>query len=264
VRAFSGACLFGIPLLMTMEMWWLGQMSSTGQLLLMVVLALAATWGLALAAGFKRETSVRAAAGEAVEAVAVGIVVATLVLLALNRIAPGDPIQSILGHITVEMVPLSIGAALANAVFATGKSREGSGGGATPNGLLEVARDVSATAIGALFVSFSIAPTEEVPMLAAGMTLPHLLGLVALTLVITYAIVFASGFDPHSDRQDGAFQNPFTETTLAYAVSLCVAAVALLLFSRVDSGTPPGYVFQQVLVLGLPAAIGGAAGRLVA
>ena len=88
--------------------------------------------------------------------------------------------------------------------------------------------------------------------------------LVALSLVVGYAIVFASGFDPQQPRSHrrGSFQRPITETSLAYLVSLVVATGALFLTQNVSPEDPLGYILEQTLVLGLPATVGGAAGRL--
>src|SRR5215208_6330857 len=80
VRAFSGAFLFGVPLLYTMEMWWLGQIASPGDLLLMLGIALLANFALVTVAGFKRETSLFARLEQTLAAVAVGVVGAAVVL----------------------------------------------------------------------------------------------------------------------------------------------------------------------------------------
>jgi uncharacterized membrane protein len=52
------------------------------------------------------------------------------------------------------------------------------------------------------------------------------------------------------------------ETLLAYIVSLLAALIALYLFDRVEIGDSIGQVVSETLVLGLPAAVGGAAGRV--
>src|SRR3712207_9333165 len=74
VRAFSGAFLFGIPLLYTMEMWWLGDVAGPGHLLLVLGIALVANFGLVLAAGFKEEKSLFSRIEQTIDAVAVGTV----------------------------------------------------------------------------------------------------------------------------------------------------------------------------------------------
>jgi putative integral membrane protein (TIGR02587 family) len=266
VRAASGAFLFGAPLLFTMEMWWLGTYAAPWKLLVLLGVAFIANLGLAHFAGFKREGhSFAASAEQAVEAVAVGIVASLVVLLALNRIGPSDPLDVILGKIVVQVVPLSVGASVANAVFARGMDRQGDAAQPRHSSWQATLNDIGATATGGVLIGFSIAPTDEVSMLAVELTSGHLLAVIALSLVLTYAIVFESGFDrTHVTRPGGGmFQSPIAETVAAYVVSLLVAAGALFLFNELDLDTPFRHVLAQVLVLGMPAAIGGAAGRLV-
>jgi uncharacterized membrane protein len=103
-------------------------------------------------------------------------------------------------------------------------------------------------------------------LVAASLPFGHLLALIAASLAITHMIVFSSGFDPERrlDRSRSYFGTPLSETAMAYLVSLLVAYAALFLFNRLDTGAPLAYVLSQTLILALPTAIGGAAGRLVA
>lgn len=262
-RAFSGAFLFGVPLLFTMEMWWIGTYADLWKLVVFLLLALSANLGLTYFAGFKQNRTALQFIDQAIDAVAVGVVGSFVVLVVLNRISLSDPLDSIVGKIIVQAVPLSIGASLANIVFNKGEGRQGEDS-ALDRPWLSLVNDIGATAIGGIFIGFSIAPTDEVPMLAAGMSFPHELALVGLTLFIGYLIVFVSGFDPevHGQQQPGLFQRPLTETTLAYLVSLIVALVALFLFDRIEVRDPLQTVVSQTLVLGMPTMVGGAAGRL--
>jgi putative integral membrane protein (TIGR02587 family) len=273
VRAFSGAFLFGVPLLYTMEMWWLGDVAAPRHLLLTLGIALIANFGLVTAAGFKRETSLFGRIEQTVDAVAVGAVGATVVLLTLNQLNPDQAPRAILGKIVMQALPLSIGASLANIVFGRHLDREGDdddGSSDKPGAQSEMPgvwhalfNDVGATAIGAMFISATVAPTEEVPMLAARMEYWHLLALIGLTLVTGYIIVFASGFDPAARRdRRHLFQHPASETALSYLLALAVSLGVLLLTRQVGSDDPPAYVLTQTLVLGLPAMVGGAAGRI--
>ena len=93
-------------------------------------------------------------------------------------------------------------------------------------------------------------------MLAAELDLAHALALITLSLLLTYIIVFVSGFGTGQHEQRGPFQSPLTETVLAYLLSLLVALAALYLFDRIEWGDPLGDIVAQVLVLGLPAAVG--------
>lgn len=282
-RATSGAFLFGMPLLFTMEMWWIGTFTELWKLLLFLALALGVNIMLAYFAGFRRENSLLANISQAFEAVAIGALASTVVLIVLNRIELGDPLDSILGKIIIQTLPLSIGASVANAVF--GRNVSGGGGGGGNNGgaaqqggeqtgeqakkgsaLRATLADLGTTIGGAIFISFSVAPTEEIPMLAAELDYWHELALIGLSLGLTYLIVFESGFsgsDGHHGGNVGPFQHPITETVLAYIVALIVALTALFLFDQVKLDDPLPAIISETLVLGLPAAIGGAAGRVL-
>lgn len=264
VRAFAGAYIFGIPLLFTMEMWWIGEHIGPWKLLTFVGVALVANFGLTYAAGFKRESTFRTTIDETIDVVAVGIVGATVMLLILNQIGPDEPLESMLGKIVLQAVPLSIGASVANQVFGTRaerRSRQGEQNGQRLTPRQAFFSDVGATAAGGVFIGASIAPTEEIPMIAAALDYWHLLAVVAFSLLISYAIVFASGFD--EPGQEGLFQHPFTETMLAYVVSLLVSFAALYLFGQIGFDDPLQSIAEQVIVLGVPTTVGGAAGRLV-
>src|SRR5918993_1689380 len=268
LRAVSGGFIFATPLLYTMEMWWIGTTAELWKLLLFLGIAALITFGLARSesGGFKEETSRFSSLEQALDGVAIGLIGAVVVLTVLNRIELGDPLEIVLGKVIVQAVPLCVGAAVANAIF--GPHGERSREGEEQSGGEQSARqafltDFGATMIGAIFLAFSIAPTDEVPMLAAELDYAHLLALIALSLALTYIIVFASGFGTGQHEQRGPFQSPLTETVLAYLLSLLVALVALVLLDRVEWGDPLGEIVAMVLVLGLPATVGGAAGRLV-
>lgn len=110
--------------------------------------------------------------------------------------------------------------------------------------------------------ALSIAPTEEVASLAAALQPAQLLAVVAATVVIAYAIVFQAGLSGQSRRhaQEGLLQHPIIETMAAYVVAMAVALLLLAIFQQGDAPAP--VLLARVVVLSLPAAIGGAAGRL--
>lgn len=262
-RAFSGAYIFGIPLLFTMEMWWIGEYIDRWKLVAFLLVAFGANIGLSWAAGFKREYSFKSAVLQAIDVVAIGIIAAATMLLILNRINVHDPLDTILGTVIIQAVPLSIGASVANEVFGQrgGNGRQGDDEPSDISPWKALFNDIGATMIGGIFIGFSIAPTEEVPKLAAGLSFGHLVAVVTFSLVVSYAIVFASEFD--QPQPAGLFQRPITETTLAYVVSVLVSLVVLWLFDQVESGDPVRSVIEQTIVLAVPTTVGGAAGRLV-
>ena len=268
-RAFGGAALFGMPLIFTMEMWWIGEFQPRLHLLGFVLLAFLTNIALARMSGFRPDFGDWSRdVAQAVEAMAVGVVLSVGMLGALGRITPDTSIEGLYGMVAVQVIPLSVGAMVGNLVFSPKSGRAGSDDDRrrpdTP--MQEFINDLAATFVGAMFVGFAIAPTEEIPMLASGMNLWNLVGVILLSLFASYVIVFASGFDrTHRDDQQagGIFQSPFSETMLCLLVSLAASALLLFGFGQFKVGDPIESVIVMTIVLGVPASIGGAAGRVV-
>jgi putative integral membrane protein (TIGR02587 family) len=271
LRGLSGAFLLGIPLLFTMEMWWIGKYLSTAHLLALLAFALLMNYALASIAGFRRDKTILGSLEEALDAVAIGAVASTIILAVLNRISWHEPFESSLGMVVLQTVPLSIGASVSNILFGRVEGNGGQDG--QPSHQHARAKDatvwqrtlvdIGATIAGATIIGFSIAPTDEIPMLASELNFLNEFALIVTTLVVTYAIVFSSGFDPQGEMQDhGIFQRPVTETTVSYVISLGLSFVMLMLFDQVSTDDPLSHIVSQTLVLGLPTAVGGAAGRV--
>jgi putative integral membrane protein (TIGR02587 family) len=272
LRAASGGFIFAVPLMYTMEMWEIGVTAELWKLLLFVGVAFAINLGLAHShkGGFKADTNWFATIEQAVDALAVGLLGGALVLLVLNQIGPGDSAEGMLGRVLVQAVPLSIGAAVAAAIFGPrgdrsreGDDEDGEDKDKGPTAWQAFLSDVGATCLGAIFLAFSIAPTDEVSVLAVDLSPRHQIAVIFLSLLLSYMIVFVSGFSSTSGKQPGPFQLPITETALAYTLSLLISLGALVLFDRVNFSDPPAHILTLVIVLGLPATVGGAAGRLV-
>jgi putative integral membrane protein (TIGR02587 family) len=272
VRAASGGLLFGVPLLYTMEVWWTGQHTSPEQMLLVLLLLSIPVLALNRTAGFraKRDVLLRDAAADTVETIAVGIAVTFVVLVLLRQVTLDSSLTSTLGTVVYESVPFCLGVGLARHFLQgrRGGSGDDAGSGSDladsppDTALHPTLSDLAATSLGAVFVALSIAPTDEVPMIAAATSPAWLLGLIAGSLASSYGIVFVAGFRDQERRhnQEGAFQHPVTETVVSYLVALAMAGLLLWSFQRgVD---PPEDLLARTIVLGFPAAIGGAAGRL--
>ncbi|GAB1543272.1 TIGR02587 family membrane protein [Scytonema sp. NUACC21] len=210
---------------------------------------------------------------DTVEAMAIGIACSSFVMLLLQEITLETPLKEALGKIVFESVPFTLGVALANNFLGDtrntdpeGKTRERSNGKShhKSDELSASFADVGATLIGATVLAFNIAPTDEIPMLAAAVSPPWLLVILASSLVISYGIVFEAGFSNQQKRrqQEGIFQRPLSETVMSYLVSLLGAAFMLWFFQQLTFDDPWTIWLEHTLLLGLPATIGGAAGRL--
>ena len=122
--------------------------------------------------------------------------------------------------------------------------------------------DLGASLIGAVFIALSIAPTDEVPMVTSSRSSGWLIVIVAASLLIAYSIVFVAGFAGQSRRnaQQGLLQHPRDRNggVVRHRLVRLVRDVGSFSGQMLQGGV----TLAQVIVLGLPAAIGGAAGRL--
>jgi len=269
VRGASGGLLLGVPLVFTNEVWGLGHETRPGRALLVLGLTAVPLVILNRTSGFRSTTDVRTAdaLADTIEALALGFVIAGGLMLAIRQVTFSTPLAAALATIAYETVPCAIGIGLARHLLReTGGGDSGDSGGtaAGKRDLNGTVVDLGATALGATVVAISIAPTAEVLEVAATMTPGYLLVLVATSLVASHCIVFVAGFSDQEHRRthEGIFQHPLSETVAAYLMSLLVAAAMLWLFQVIDGSVPSDHLLTVVVVLGLPACIGGAAGRL--
>lgn len=267
VRGASGGMLLGVPLIFTNEVWTLGHTTDPPRALATLALTGVGLVVLNHTSGFRSDSDrrIRDAAADAVEGLAIGVVIAGVLLLTIRQITLTTPLGAALSTIAYEAVPCSLGVGLARLLL---RERGGEDGSSKRqrDGLNGTLVDLGATVLGAIVVAISIAPTEEVLQVAATLSPGNLLILIAVSLVASYAIVFVAGFSDQEHRRahEGVLQSPVSETVAAYLLSLVVAAALLWFFEVLDPSAPTDQVVTMVVALGLPASIGGAAGRLAA
>jgi putative integral membrane protein (TIGR02587 family) len=258
-RAFAGALIFGLPLLMTMEMWALGFYMGPLRLALFLVVMFPLLVGLAYYAGFERSFSLRHLVLSACVAYAVAFVAAAAGLWLLAALRPGMSLGEVVGKISLQAIPASIGAMLARSQLGEQEEQEEE----------ERRRDtyfgeLFLAMVGALFLAFNIAPTEEVVLIATMITSWHALALIGLSLAIMHAFVYALEFRGQTFLHPGIA--PWSEflrvTVVAYLLALLICLYVLWSFGRSD-GLASGELLIQAIVLGFPAAIGAAAARLI-
>jgi putative integral membrane protein (TIGR02587 family) len=257
-RAAGGAVVFALPLLMTMEMWELGAVMDRTRLLVLILVLLPTLVVLSFHAGFEPTFSWRDDLLDGVIAFGIGFSTSAMVLVLLGRITRETSLAAAMGMIALQTVPASIGAMLARTLLAgehvdeerTGRRRYGG--------------ELFLMAIGALFLSFSIAPTEEVALIALRLTPGQCALLLVVSLVQMHAFVYAVEFRGQAARPEGAtLGSEFLRlTVVGYAVGIAVSVFVLWVFARTD-GAGVGALVRHAVVLGYPASLGAAAARLI-
>ena len=258
-RAFGGAILFALPILMTSEMWSLGVSMGPARLALFIVLMLPVLGGLAYYAGFEKSFGWRDFVLHALVGYAVAFVAVAAGLLLLGLLRPSLAAEGVVAEVALQAVPASIGAMLARSQLgAQNEEQEEERRRDSYGGALFVA------GIGALFLAFNIAPTDEVVAIAQRMTGWHAVALALASLAMMHAFVYAVEF--RGQRAIAAGVSPWSEflrlTVVAYALALLVSLFVLWTFGRTDGLALPELLTETV-VLGFPAALGAAAARLI-
>ncbi|WP_013324349.1 TIGR02587 family membrane protein [Gloeothece verrucosa] len=277
IRGISGGFLFGIPLMYTMEVWWIGSYTKPPLMLGVIAVTFVIIFLLNRTDGFRRrkpDDSLQAAM-DSVEALAIGFVCVTCMLIVLQEVIWETPLDEALGKIIFEAVPFAIGVALARTMLSDGEEEEVNSFSPMPVSLPSLRQqeqeryqatlaDIGATLVGALLVAFNIAPTDEISMLASAVSAQWLLVMIIISLVISYMIVFVAGFTTQQKRlqQQGIFQRPMVETMVCYLLSLVASALMLWFFHRLSLSDPWTIWLRYSILLALPGTIGGAAGRL--
>lgn len=257
-RAFGGALLFSLPILMTMETWSFGFAMDRLRLAALMIALLPVLVGLAYYSGFEETTQLVDAVLDAFVAIAVTAMMAATLLCIFGVLDRTADTSEWIGKIALQAVPGSIGALLAQSQFSMPRDEE------------HKRRETGDFAeyffmcAGALFLAANIAPTEEVVVIAHKMSPWQTILLASLSLFLMHLFVYAAGFRGQHERpQDHTLLRVFVKFTLnGYLLALLISAFICWGFGRLD-GMSLEETLQIIVVLGLPAAIGAASARLV-
>jgi putative integral membrane protein (TIGR02587 family) len=258
-RAFAGALIFSLPMLMTMEMWWLGFYMSPWRLVLLLLLTVPLLLALSHFGGLRPTARLRDDVADVLVALLAAMVAAAAILFIFGVLTPEMPLIEIVSKVCLQAVPGSIGAMLARSQL-----------GGPSESVEQRKRDPSywgelfVMAVGALFLSFNVAPTEEMILISYQITIWQVVALALLSLAIMHAFVFTVNFKGGSKRKrEETFFSVFARFTIAgYAVVLVVSMAILWVFGRID-GLSLEAAVSTTIVLAFPGAVGAAAARLV-
>lgn len=257
-RGVAGGLFLALPMLMTMEMWYLGFSIARERLLLLLLLNIPLLVLLAHRIGFEETTTWREAVRDAIIAYGIGILTSLVVLTALGLLRGGMPASEIVGKVALQSVPASIGAML-------GRSQLGHDAQASDDTReTRYPGELLMMAAGALFLSLNIAPTDEMMVLAYKMTIWHALVVAMLSMALMHGFVYAVSFmGGHELSPETPWWHAFVRFTLpGYVIALSISIFALWIFERLGDSSAVE-IMLSVIVLGFPASLGAAAARLI-
>lgn len=259
-RGITGGLLFSLPMLYTMEVWWTGFSASPVRLLA----GLGATYGLLLLynryAGLHVSASWREIAFDSVEEMGLGLLLSAVLLWFVGQIAPGMSVEEIVGKVLVEGLAVAIGVSVGTAQLGNGEEDQGMEGDRDDASIL---RTMALALCGAVIVAANVAPTDEIVRIAAETTSLHLLIGAGLSFGLGSLILHFAGFrGSESMEAHGGPGAVLRSSVVSYAVALVASTFLLWYFGRFG-GISPLLACAEVVVLGLPAALGASAGRLL-
>lgn len=271
-RGAAGALLFGLPMLMTMELWQLGFYMQRERLLVLVLVNIPLLIALAHSVGFEKTYTLAQATRDALIAYGLGILMSGLILILFGDLTPSMPMSELTGKIAIQAVAASIGALLGRSQLAGQSSSDeekddnrGDGEGAVDDEISgNYGHELFLMSVGALFLNLNVAPTEEVILISYKMTAWHALFTIVASIAIMHAFVYAVSFKgSHELPANSPWWHVLVRFTLpGYVVAMAVSVFVLWLFGRLDDKA-----FSQVLmssvVLSFPGAVGAAAARLI-
>lgn len=254
-RGIVGGLLFSLPLLYTMEVWWTGFIASPDKLLAFICFTFLLLLGYNRHAGMKPETSFKDILLESVEDIALAFIVAFSFLLLLSKVDFSMSYSEIAGKVIVESMIAAIGVSVGTAQLGDQPNNE------------KKSRDskffqmIVLAICGAVLISSSVAPTEEILQIAIISSGLELLFMILVSLIISAVIMFYSDF-----KGTGSIKSSFGEVTMHvvinYLIALIVSLIMLWFFGRI-SGYGLSMVIAQAIVLAIPASLGASAGRLL-
>ena len=258
-RGLCGGLIVALPLLYTMEMWQRARMMPAIELIGVLLAAYLINVGANYFCGFKSQQRRVQPWLDSITALGIGAVAALVTLLLVGRLDAGMPLAVVVNLISLELIPVSLGASLA-------MNQLGGRGGCSdevPEFMGPDTRKLLATVIGAILFAFNVAPTIEPKVIMTTITWWHVIGIAAFSLFISWLMVEFARFGGNEPRKGSVFDEVWLETVLSYLVSLLVGACLLWMFGYIGLHTPLSTMIPWIVVIGYATTLGGSAGRLI-
>lgn len=270
-RAAAGALLFSLPMLLTMEMWWMGFTIQPYHAAVLLVVMFPILIGLAYYSGFEPHVTWLGAAMDAFVAYAIAVIVCLVVLFVLAIIRPPTTSwNESVGAVIMQAIAASFGAVLARSQMGADSSTDLQPNNKSllpenaHNSLRCYLRELFLMLAGAIFLALNVAPTEEMVLVSFQMTAWHGIAAMFLSILIMHGFVYTVKFHGHETPsfEHSAISVFLRFTVAGYAISLMTSYFLLWSFGRLDD-TGFDESLMACVVLGVPTSVGAAAARLI-
>ena len=243
-----------------MEIWWQGFIAQPRVLVLAIALTYIILVAYAYYAGLHDSNTLAANLFEALEALAIGTVVAFVVLTLVGQLTFDLSFRAYLSKLTIESLTCAIGVAVGSTQLGQDPNEDG-GDSKVKNYTLIHAGAYSI--LGSLIIVSGFTPTMEIVAIALEAPYWATLGTMLVTFAMALAIVSYIGFKGADRVEDGIYAGgPIGDAFVTYAVGLVLSALLLWSVGRLQD---VGFSAQiaMIVYLAWPATLGAAVGRFL-
>ena len=263
IRGVIGALFVaGVTFHYTMETWWLGWTLPLSHLIVYASVGLVFVLFVDRSIGFRteqkdeqdRRLSIRRAAIDLSEIVFQSFIASYAMLFLIGLVDASTSLTLMARLGLIEVVPLALGAALANELL--GKEPE------QIDPEEQFPTNVGVFALGTLFVSLPIAPTQEMELISAHMQWYRHLLLIPVTLLVIYLFLYELEFKGQDTRTERNWTFHVGTTFLVYTVGAVISFLLLAAYGHFSEPTLE-LIVQETTVLAFPASLGAAGAEVV-
>ncbi len=265
-RGLTGGLLFSLPMLYTMELWWIGFIADPVPLAVYFLVGLGLLIIYNHFVGLRKDHSFIEEVLEAIEEMGLGLMLTLFILWLTQRIAPGMSLEEIGGKVIVESVTMAIGISVGKSQLGNEQSNDAGEDGEEKPGAHDshLWRTVGIALCGTILVASNVAPTEEIVVIALEAGYLKILMIALLSFALGSAVLYYINFKGAHEwvLQPNSYWDVLAGGFIMYAVALASSAFMLWFFGRFEGLDLYGMV-AEIVVLGFPATLGASAGRLL-
>lgn len=246
-----------------MEMWALGASINGVAFAILIVLWFPLLVGLSYYDGFEVTSGLRDDIIDTLVAFTIGFATAAIVLTLFNIVNGSTAGSDFFGKVSLLALPASLGSVLVQSLLLIDDQTEAEADERKKR--TTYVGQLFLMLAGGVFLSMSVAPTEEMILIGFKMTYWHTAAVMAFSLAVMHAFIHAVEYSGHGNAlspHESEWSVFARYTIVGYALVLVTSYYILWTFGSLG-GMDVAQQIKTTVVLGVPAAFGASASRLI-